>query len=446
MHRRIRDSESVERELDCEQNKAVTLLLDWRWPIAMLTGGPGTGKTTVLTAALDELDAQKLRYVLAAPTGKAARRMKQATGRDAITLHKLLRLKPRSNYVAPWNDKPRRIICSQFVFVDEASMIDVVLLAELYASLGKHNTVRLIGDPDQLPPVGPGEPFVDYVAETYYPLARLKRVHRSGPGSWVAQNAPRVLEGRMPDLSVCSIETGFRFIEAPTLDDVPKKLRELAHADDEWGRIVMESGGGVAAPILTPQKTTVAGVHALNELLSDVHLGELDVASEPYVELEDGAPLRENARVMQLRNDYERGIVNGDVGRIVTMPGELDANIYVEIDGRDEIVRYTKRQASELQVAYAFTIHKTQGSEYPWVIVVCHSAHRMVTRKLLYTALTRAKRGVILIGDVAGVRAAVQNTNEQVRQSGLRERLQEAKAARDPAHRYYPTDPVKVSP
>lgn len=392
----------AELTLDESQQRAVDLVC--AKPFGIVTGGPGTGKSTCLRYALDRLDAARQTYELAAPTGKAARRLTETTGRHARTIHRLLEFHPRHG----WQRNAERPLDCAVVVVDESSMIDVELAAALLAAIDEDRTrLILIGDADQLPPVGPGRLFGDLVDSGDVPTVRLKYLHRSERESWVAVNAPLVLQGKMPDVRA---RRDFKFV---LIDDAKQILPELRHLVGE----VFPQRVDAAVQVLIPQRPGVAGIDAANNALQN--------AINPR---RQGAPflsrktfeLRLGDRVIQTRNDYSLEVFNGEIGDVVEIGG---GEVVVQFEGR-EPVRYTLERASALQLAYALTVHRSQGSEFPWVIVVAHSTHSFIlSRQLLYTAITRGKQGVVIVGDEKGMRRALKARNTDTRYTALIERL-----------------------
>lgn len=421
--------DTAEHAQDPWQQQAIERLSDMRLPIAFVTGGPGTGKTTVLKQALDSLRAQGVRVSLAAPTGKAAKRMSEATGERAYTLHSLLGYKPTAGL--PDCEACRSAESSfdfgmlndedpAMVIVDEASMVDLELWAAL-AEQGGSMRLRFVGDANQLPPVGPGQPFRDALETA--PLdavTRLQTVYRS-KGEWVKAAAPLVLAGQLPPIEDCA---GLRWLRVERADMVvPTVVAMMAgEHDTEQFRVnnITELGH---MPILVPQRTGVAGVNAINRTLHDI-LNPCDDPEAPCVELEDKTVLRAGSWVMFTKNNSFKRVCNGDTGYVVSV--EDNGTVWLTVDGSDApAISYTKGLArDQIRLAYSTTVHKSQGSEYPWVTVVCHSSHkRMLTRRLLYTAITRAKEGVVLLGDVEGVKWAIDNAREVSRCTWLRQRL-----------------------
>jgi exodeoxyribonuclease V alpha subunit len=373
-----------------------------------------------LRAALDVLDDIGATYLLAAPTGKAAKRMSEATGRKAFTLHTLLKIRPSNGWFYGGGVSQGPSVETDFIFVDEASMIDTMLMAELIGRLGSAR-LRLIGDANQLPPVGPGQPFNDFIKSGHVPVSRLTKLHRAAADSWIAVNAKRILEGEMPDLERRS---DFRFIECRNAAAIGDVLKHIFENDDtEWIH-------HRTCAALSPQHKGPAGVTALNKLLHDT-LNLFNAESPEQLEISEHEVIRLGSTVMITRNDPKRGLVNGDIGSVVYIEAD-DKGVVLELQVGDVVgdedpsrrYRYTGKQAAvDLTLAYCFTVHKAQGSEYEWVIIVCHPSHRMTTRRLFYTAVTRAKLGVILVGTRDGVQHAIANTADKQRLTRLVERM-----------------------
>jgi exodeoxyribonuclease V alpha subunit len=388
-------------ELDDGQQHAVELTC--AASIGIVTGGPGTGKSTCLRYALDELDRCRKTYELAAPTGKAAKRVQETTGRNARTIHRLLGFNPREG----WKHNRHNPIQADAVIVDESSMIDIELAAALLDAINPNRTrLILIGDANQLPPVGPGRLFGDLVDAAAVPIVRLLKLHRSAQRSWVAVNAPKILVGEKLDLKP---HDDFQFIEIGDAVDILPRIKRL-HLDpanaDLVGRL----------QVLIPQRPGVAGIEAANRMLQDAMNPRQP--SKPAL-ARDKFELRLNDRVIQTRNDYLLGVFNGEVGEVVDI---AEGKVHVLFDG--EIKSYSFEQAGALQHAYALTVHRSQGSEFPWVLVVCHSTHTFIlSRQLLYTGITRAKKGVILVGDEKGIARALSDARPPKRNTALIERL-----------------------
>jgi len=394
-------------ELDPSQLHAVELTCSA--PLGIVTGGPGTGKSTCLRFALDRMDARGERYALAAPTGKAAKRVNETTGRQAQTIHRLLEYSPRNG----WVRNPLNPIDADVVVIDESSMIDVELMRHLGDAIAENTRLILIGDADQLPPVGPGRVFGDLVDSGDVPTVRLQTLHRAALESWVCKNAPRVLAGDMPELKPAR---DFLWIEAERADDLLGQVRRVVC---EW----IPQYVGLDVQTLIPQRPGVAGIVAANRMLQEA----LNPRGEgaPFIQRgrdddDDRIELRVGDRVIQTKNDYSLGVFNGEVGEITGIAG---GKVDVALAGR-EVVTYSLEQANALQLAYALTVHRSQGSEFPWVVCVVHSTHSYIlSRQLVYTAITRAKKGVVLIGDEKGLRRALSDAKPPTRNTALIERM-----------------------
>lgn len=386
-------------QLDESQARAVALATTAK--IACLTGGPGTGKSTTVRAVLDAIPGAAVE--LASPTGKAARRLAQTTGRSARTLHRLL------EYRGTGFDRCALFpVEADLVVVDESSMLDVELADALFSALADETRLLLVGDANQLPSVGPGRVFADMIDSGEVPVARLDQVHRAAAESWVCSQAPKFLRGEAPDLKS---RADFGWMPTPK-EQLAAQVLDIV--------ITVEKATGALPPVLVPMNPGPAGVDALNATIqarvNPRRRGELAHGKAP-------GELRPRDPVMQTRNDYLLGVFNGETGVVVSI--DEAGKVAVAFDER--VVEYSKGQASALRLAYALTIHKSQGSEWPWIVVVCHSTHTyMLSRQLIYTAITRAKKGVVLVGDEAGLERALKNVAPSKRNTSLTERLRGA--------------------
>lgn len=420
--------------LDASQRRAVSLVCTAR--LGIVTGGPGVGKTVSLGVALDRLDRDHVRYALASPTGKAAKRLSEATGRPACTLHRLLEFNPGRGGFLRCATRP--LECD-LVIVDEASMVDVGLFAALLRAIAPHRTrLVLVGDANQLPPVGPGRPFGDLVDWGRVPTVRLDTLHRSALTSWIHVAAQDMLAGRVPSLEP---RADFRWVEVADPKWILPKVRRLVTEVFGPGRKI-----DAEAQVLIPQRPGIAGITAANVALQDA----LNPLRTGHVIWPRGDwAIRTGDAVIQTRNDYQLEVFNGEIGRVVDIGrmraadgggrgggGEVAQGVAVEFPGHAAPVVYTGERVAALQLAYALTIHRTQGSEFPWAIVVCHSTHSYIlSRQLLYTAITRAKRGVVLVGDRRGIERAVGNRRAEIRNTTLVDRLEDTL---EPAEQYHP--------
>jgi len=369
--------------------------------VSIITGGPGVGKTTVCRQLLDSLDLPAHHIALCAPTGKAARRLEEQTDRAASTVHRLLGWNPIAEGFEHDASNP---LPHRFVVIDEASMLDVELAAALLSAVQDDARIVFVGDVDQLPSVGPGNVLHDLIESKVVPTTRLETIHRQAADSAIPWVARAVRDGEMPEIDGAP---DVDFIGRDTVTDVAETIEDLARAwtDDE------------PPQILSPQRTTAAGVTALNERLQEA----LNPARQGVREIKAGGQvIREGDRVMHVRNNYTLGVMNGEIGEVISIV-EGD----VGVDFGDRIVAYeTAGQRGELRLCYATTIHKSQGSEYGCVVVVVHSAHSfMLSRSLLYTAITRGKERVVLVGNRKGLRRAVKNGSVKERWTGLQRRM-----------------------
>lgn len=397
-------------ELDPDQARAVELICsDHRF--AIITGGPGTGKTTILKTALYDPRIQKLTVALAAPTGKAAKRMGTLAGVSATTIHRLI-----GHDNTNFSDEP---IHEDLVIVDESSMVDVEMLYHLMRALPPKSRLILIGDADQIPSVGAGSVLRDILDAKIVPSVTLSRLHRSVQDSWVCQNSKSIITGGDIDLSDRS---DFNMFELDDIDDISGQMLELFHDN----KAAVFSG---QFQFLTPRRTGNLGTEVLNYIAAE-HLNP-DRLSRGSFEIADPRGtlqqlVTEGDRVIQSQNNYTLKVYNGEVG---TVDGFRDGKVVVQYP--DRMVAYSISQAQyELRLAYVLTVHKSQGSEWDTVVVLCHSSHaRMWSRQLLYTAVTRAKKKVVLIADEKGLERARVNNLPRERFTTLLTRIREKRAA-----------------
>ncbi|MBK7579394.1 MAG: ATP-dependent RecD-like DNA helicase [Myxococcales bacterium] len=380
--------------------------------VLVITGGPGVGKTTIVRAVLSVLEAAKLRTRLAAPTGRAAKRLAEATGRDASTLHRLLEFEPRSGQFQRHAESP---LDADAVIVDEASMIDLPLGAALVSAMPTKARWVIVGDSDQLPSVGPGALLRDLIDSGSVPVVRLNEIFRQAGESRIVGNAHRILRGEMPESANAEEPNAdFFVVNRKDPEEAAAVVVELATS-----RIPKRFGFDPVRDIqvLTPMHRGPAGTQVLNQQLQ----AALN-PSGPSLESR-GQTLRVGDKVMQTRNDYERDVFNGDLG-VVSAVDASARSLQVLFDGRE--VTLEDADLESLTLAYATSIHKSQGSEYPAVVVPMLSTHFvMLSRNLLYTAVTRARRLCVLVSDPRALRLALSEVRREERSTGLMARLRE---------------------
>jgi exodeoxyribonuclease V alpha subunit len=380
----------------------------------VITGGPGTGKTTILRCIISILERKGLRIHLAAPTGRAAKRMSEATGRQAKTIHRLLEWSPTEG---GFQRNTHRPLETDVIIVDEASMIDLVLMHSLLRAVPLSATLVLVGDADQLPSVGPGTVLRDVLASRRVPAVVLSEIFRQAERSRIVRNAHRVNHGEYPDLSrpPQGEESDFHFLPEEDPDRLQRLIVELVAE-----RLPRKYGLDPLADIqvLTPMHRGVVGSVRLNAALqAALNPGGADGGEVARA----GHLFRPGDRVMQIRNNYEKEVYNGDIGQIRRIDPE-DQEVDVWMDGRR--VTFGFHELDELIPAYAVTVHKSQGSEYPAVVLPVHTTHfPMLQRTLLYTAITRARRLLVLVGTRKALAIAVRNDAAQRRYSRLADRL-----------------------
>ena len=394
--------------------------------LLLITGGPGTGKTTILRGVLELLGRMQLCCLLAAPTGRAAKRLSEVTGEDASTIHRLLEagIDPATGKMFFARDEENPLKCDA-VIVDEMSMVDVELLHCLLQAIPQGKRLIMVGDPDQLPPVGPGFPFGDMLRSGQLPAVRLTEVFRQAQQSLIVMNAHRVNRGEMPDLKC--VTSDFFFMRRQNEGGVCGLIRDLCATR-------LPQNMGIPADqiqVLSPTRKGAVGTVNLNRLLQ----AALNPPTPDKKERAFGDFLfREGDRVMQIRNNYDilwkktdgsavgAGIFNGDVGIIQRMdPGTETLTVLFD----DKVAEYDFTQLNELEPAYAMTVHKSQGSEYRAVVLAAwNGSPYLLSRSILYTAITRARELLVIVGREETVGVMVENAKKNRRYSGLKLRLQ----------------------
>ncbi|MBL7114831.1 MAG: ATP-dependent RecD-like DNA helicase [Kiritimatiellae bacterium] len=390
-----------------KQTEALSMALSSKFSI--MTGGPGVGKTTIIRALSDVYKKRRLQVVLAAPTGRAAKRMEEATHHEAKTVHRLLKYQPQTHDFEHGSDNPLE---GDVFILDEVSMMDIRLMSQFLEAVPNRACLVLVGDIDQLPSVGPGNVLRDLIHSGVVPCTRLDTVFRQQTGGWIIHNAHRVNRGELIEQPPKGEDSDFFFIETTEPDAVIARTIDLVTR-----RIPQRFGFDPLKDIqvLTPMRRNQLGAENLNAVLQE--------AMNPSGREIDrfGRKYRINDRVMQIRNNYDKEVFNGDIGRILTLNSE-DRNLVVDYDGRK--INYEYTELDELIHAYACSIHKSQGSEYPAVVILLTTQHfKLLQRNLLYTAITRGKKLVCLVGSNKAVYIATKNNEIQQRRTGLRERL-----------------------
>ena len=397
------------------QRKAVELALRER--VLIITGGPGVGKTTILRSVLMILRAKKVAPILCAPTGRAAKRMSESTGLEASTIHRLLEFKGHSGKFSHDENNP---VEGDLFIVDEASMIDTQLMSSFLRALPKNAHLILVGDVDQLPSVGPGSVLSDMINSNELPVARLNEIFRQSSESRIITAAHEINEGILPIELTKSAKndpkSDFFFISS----DEPEKTSETI-ANIVSRRIPENLGLDPVNDIqvITPMHRGSLGTQALNRKLQD----SLNPANESTFEIERfGARYRVGDKVIQTRNNYDKETLNGDIGKVIeisTDPGK----IIIQFSGQ-RTVSYEPGELDEISPAFAITVHKSQGSEFPCVVIPVSTQHfLLLQRNLLYTAITRGSRVVVLVGQKKAAAMAVKNIDTKERYRGLLQRL-----------------------
>lgn len=376
--------------------------------LLVVTGGPGTGKSTITKAILAITEKISSHILLAAPTGRAAKRMSEITGKKASTIHSLLEIDFKTGKFK--RNRANPLVCD-LIMIDEASMIDTQLMNHLLKAIPDEARVIFIGDVDQLPSVGPGNVLKDFILSERLPIIRLQKIFRQAAGSMIVTNAHRINQGEFPDISY-NPRGDFQFLEAEEPEEISKIILDLiaqrlpkSHRFHRFDDI----------QVLSPMKRGVIGTENLNALLQQ----QLNPSPTPLYRF--GRCFHIGDKVMQIRNNYEKEVYNGDVGKIIEMD-LTEQTMKVSFEGK--VVSYEFLEIDELILAYAVSIHKYQGSECPCVIIPIHTSHfKLLFRNLLYTGLTRGKKRVIFVGTKKALAIAIRNEEVLKRHTGLKETL-----------------------
>jgi exodeoxyribonuclease V alpha subunit len=396
-------------ELAESQQRAVREALRQR--LLIITGGPGVGKTTILRSILLILQSKQVKLVLAAPTGRAAKRLSESTGLEAKTLHRLLEYQGDGD----WGRHRGKPLVGDLFVVDEASMIDAPLMAQFLSALPQGAHLLIVGDADQLPSVGPGMVLHDLIASGAVPCVKLTEIFRQAASSRIITSAHAINRGQVPDLKPAS-RSDFFFLEASEPEEIRDLIVQLAHT-----RLPAKYGFDPIADIqvLTPMIRNLLGTASLNHSLQLA----LNPPNEVKFEIERfQTTFRVGDKVIQTHNNYDKEVFNGDIGHITAIDAD-PVKLHVRFDAQ-RLVEYEPGELDELQPAYALTIHKSQGSEFPCVIIPVSTQHYvLLERSLIYTAITRAKKLCILVGDERALSLAISKQESRKRFTGLREML-----------------------
>ena len=395
-------------ELSESQRSAVSLALLSK--LIIITGGPGVGKTTIINTILTILGTGKLKFLLCAPTGRAAKRLSDSTGREAKTIHRLLEFDPYARDFKRGSSYPLE---ADLVIVDEASMIDVLLMNRLLAAISDRSALMFAGDVDQLPPVGPGFVLSDMIQSGVLPVVRLTEIFRQAEASKIIVNAHRINSGELPLQFVGKELSDFYVVPSSSTENIYRRLLQVV-ADRIPERFGLDPLNDIQ--VLTPMNKGPLGTKALNTLLQETLNPHAARKIERY-----GTLYAEGDKVIQMVNNYDKEVFNGDIGRIVTA-NEEENSLSVLYDDREVV--YEFGELDEIALAYAITIHKSQGSEYPAVVIPLSMQHySLLERNLIYTAVTRAKKLVMIIGDPKALAMAIGNRRSSQRLTGLAARI-----------------------
>ncbi len=400
---------SKKMEMTFAESQIAALQMAIESKVSVITGGPGVGKTTIVRALVEVMKAKSLSIVLAAPTGRAAKRMEESAGMSAVTIHRLLRFLPHLNRFECDEDTP---VEGDVFIIDESSMIDIKLMASLLCALPSHAHIVLVGDIDQLPSVGPGNVLRDVLSSDTVPSVRLDTIYRQAARSSIVENAHRVNHGESLELPQGDSLHDFYFV---AVDDPDLAVEKLVNLVTERIPQRFQLDPRTDIQVLSPMRRGQHGIENLNTVLQAVINPSL-ISVKRF-----GRDYREGDRVMQIRNNYDKDVYNGDIGSISRIDSDNDI---VDVLFGQRSVRYENRELDELVLSYASTIHKSQGSEYPAVVILITTSHyKMLKRNLLYTGITRGRQLVCVVGSRRAVDMAIANNDVLERRTTLSARL-----------------------
>jgi exodeoxyribonuclease V alpha subunit len=396
--------------------------------VSIITGGPGVGKTTLVRAIIQILQAKKVAVCLCAPTGRAAKRLTETTGLEAKTIHRLLQFEPGRGR---FKFDARQPLEGDVFIVDESSMLDLPLACALVQALPRQAALVLVGDVDQLPSVGPGSVLKDVIGSACFPVAHLNQIFRQADGSAIVENAHAINRGDMPVSGEAGSGSDFFIMEE---EDPDKALDIILRLVQKNIPARMKLNPIRDVQVLAPMLRGTLGARNLNARLQEI-LNPRGECLERF-----GTLFREHDKVMQLENDYDKEVFNGDVGFVLRIDAD-DQQMVVKFG--DRFVRYDFNELDELAPAYAITVHKSQGSEYPCVVVPVHTQHyMMLQRNLLYTAITRGRKLVVLVGTKKAIGMAVRRHDVHQRRTALAHRLRQDESRLTLENKKFPADKI----
>ncbi len=379
--------------------------------LSIITGGPGTGKTTLVKALIQLLEHNKLSYKLAAPTGRAAKRLMEGTRRHATTIHRLLEFDPST---MRFTHDDKNALKTDFLILDETSMIDVFLARSIFKAVSLDTHIVMIGDVDQLPSVGPGSILKDLITTQVVPCTKLTEIFRQAQNSMIIQNAHRINNGEFPTTALPECKKDFYFIKQETAEQCFDSIKKILTEIIPQHGIELNN-----VTILTPMNKGIVGTQALNHATQQLLNPDESKPQHTFM----GTIFRQGDRVMQIKNNYDKNVFNGDMGTILDINKD-DSQMIIDFEGTK--INYDFDEINELVLAYAISIHKSQGSEYDAVIIPIFMQHFMLLQKnLIYTAITRAKKLCFFIGQTKAIAMGIKNNKQEERITFLKQQITE---------------------